>query len=107
MVKVLISDKLSPLAAKLFADRGIEADVKPGLEPAELKACIGAYQGLAVRSATKVDARVLEAAQDLKVVAAFADDAPMLKRFRPAARGRISPIKKRSCHITIAVDEEE
>ena len=56
MVKVLISDKLSPLAAKLFADRGIEADVKPGMEPAELEACIGAYAGLAVRSATKVDA---------------------------------------------------
>ena len=43
---------------------------------------------------------------DLKVVAAFADDAPVLKRFRTKARGRISPIKRRSCHITIAVDEE-
>ena len=68
MTRVLISDKLSPLAAKLFADRGIEADARPGLEPAELKACIGGYEGLAVRSATKVDARVLEAAKDLKVI---------------------------------------
>ena len=49
----------------------------------------------------------LMAVDELKVVAAFADDAPMLKRFRPQSRGRISPIKKRSCHITIAVDEEE
>ena len=68
MAKVLISDKLSPLAAKLFADRGIEADVQPGLEPDELKDRIGAYEGLAVRSATKVDARVLEAARNLKVI---------------------------------------
>ncbi len=62
MTRVLISDKLSPLAAKSFADRGIEADVKPGLAGAELKACIGDYEGLAVRSATKVDAEILEAA---------------------------------------------
>jgi large subunit ribosomal protein L22 len=46
------------------------------------------------------------AADDLKVVAAFANDAPMLKRFRPKARGRISPIKRRSCHITVEVEEE-
>ncbi|MCH7485750.1 MAG: phosphoglycerate dehydrogenase [Proteobacteria bacterium] len=68
MAKVLISDKLSPLAAKLFADRGIEADVHPGMDPGELEACIGAYEGLAVRSATKVDAGILEAAQNLKVI---------------------------------------
>ena len=68
MAKVLISDKLSPLAEKVFADRGIEADVKPGMDAGELKACIGAYEGLAVRSATKVDADVLEAAQNLKVI---------------------------------------
>ncbi len=68
MAKVLISDKLSPLAAELFAERGIEADVRPGIDPDELKARIGAYEGLAVRSATKVDAGVLEAAQNLKVI---------------------------------------
>ena len=68
MAKVLISDKLSPLAAKVFADRGIEADVNPGMEAAELKACIGAYAGLAVRSASKVNAEIVEAAQNLKVI---------------------------------------
>ena len=40
----------------------------------------------------------------LKVVAAYADDAPRLRRYRPQSRGRISPIKRRSCHITIVVD---
>jgi large subunit ribosomal protein L22 len=42
----------------------------------------------------------------LRVVAAYADDGPRLKRARPQARGRINPILKRTCHITIVVDEE-
>lgn len=44
---------------------------------------------------------------DLRIVAAYADDGPRLKRARPQARGRINPILKRTCHITIVVDEEE
>jgi len=68
MVKVLISDSMSPLAAEIFAKRGIEVDVKTDLSPAELAACIGAYDGLAVRSATKVTEAVLAAAANLKVV---------------------------------------
>ena len=51
--RVLISDKLSPLAEKVFTGRGIEVDVKVGLDKAELAEIIGDYQGLAVRSATK------------------------------------------------------
>ncbi len=42
----------------------------------------------------------------LKVVLAYADEAKTLKRFRPRSRGRVSPILKRSSHITIVVDEE-
>ena len=38
---------------------------------------------------------------DLVVFAAFADEGPTLKRWRPRARGRVSSIKKRTCHITI------
>jgi D-3-phosphoglycerate dehydrogenase len=68
MPKVLISDKLSPAAIAIFAARGIEADVKTGLTPAELRAIIGAYDGLAIRSATKVTKELLEAATNLKVV---------------------------------------
>lgn len=68
MPKVLISDKLSPLAAQIFKDRGVDVDVKPGMEPAELIACIGEYDGLAIRSATKVTHDVLKAATNLKVV---------------------------------------
>lgn len=68
MPKVLISDKLSPAAVKIFGDRGIEADVKVGLSPQELKSIIGEYDGLAIRSATKVTAEILAAGTKLKVV---------------------------------------
>jgi D-3-phosphoglycerate dehydrogenase len=68
MPKVLISDKLSPAAVDIFRRRGLEVDFKPGLSPAELRAIIGDYDGLAVRSATKVTRELLDAAPKLKVV---------------------------------------
>lgn len=68
MIRVLISDKLSPAAVEIFRGRGIEADVRPGLTPAELRAIIGVYDGLAIRSATKVTKEVLDAAPRLRVV---------------------------------------
>jgi len=68
MTKVLIADALSPRAVEIFRERGIETDVKTGLKPAELKAIIGDYDGLAVRSATKVTADIIEAATHLKVI---------------------------------------
>ena len=66
--KVLISDKMDPRAAAIFRERGIEVDEKPGLSPDELRAIIGDYDGLAIRSATKVTKAILEAATNLKVV---------------------------------------
>ena len=68
MPKVLIADALSPRAVEIFRDRGIEADVATGLDPAELRRRIAGYDGLAVRSATKVTAQLLAAADALKVV---------------------------------------
>ncbi len=68
MPKVLISDKLSPAAVAIFQARGIDTDVKTGLSPAELRAIIGDYDGLAIRSATKVTAELLAVARNLKVV---------------------------------------
>ncbi|MCO6419577.1 phosphoglycerate dehydrogenase [Siccirubricoccus sp. KC 17139] len=68
MPRVLISDKLSPAAIEIFQRRGIEVEFKPGLAPAELRAIIGEFDGLAVRSATKVTRELLEAAPRLKVV---------------------------------------
>ncbi len=68
MLKVLISDKLSPAAVEIFTARGIETDLRPGLSPAELRAIIAPYDGLAIRSATKVTRELLDAAPRLKVV---------------------------------------
>lgn len=68
MPKVLISDKLSPAAVEIFKNRGLDVDFKPGLPKEELLEIIGQYDGLAIRSATKVTADVLEKADNLKVV---------------------------------------
>ena len=68
MAKVLISDKMSPLAEECFKRRGVEVDYKPGMTPEELKACIGDYDGLAIRSATKVTGDIISAASNLKAV---------------------------------------
>ncbi|HYE01403.1 MAG TPA: phosphoglycerate dehydrogenase [Alphaproteobacteria bacterium] len=66
--RVLISDSLSPRAIEIFQERGIETDLRVGLKPDELKEIIGQYDGLAIRSATKVTADLLAAAKSLKVV---------------------------------------
>jgi D-3-phosphoglycerate dehydrogenase len=68
MPKVLISDQMDPKAAEVFRAAGLEVDEKPGLSKEELKAIIGGYDGLAIRSATKVTRDLLEAATNLKVV---------------------------------------
>ncbi|WP_169542960.1 phosphoglycerate dehydrogenase [Sneathiella aquimaris] len=68
MVKVLISDKMSPKAAEIFRERGVEVDEITGMSPEELKACIDQYDGLAIRSSTKATKEIIEAATNLKVV---------------------------------------
>jgi large subunit ribosomal protein L22 len=47
------------------------------------------------------------AASDLKIVRIYADEAPTMKRFRARSRGRVSPVLKRSSHITVVVGEQE
>ena len=68
MPKVLISDKLSPAAVEIFKQKGVEVDLKTGLTEDQLIEIIGEYDGLAIRSATKVTPKVLAAAKKLKVV---------------------------------------
>lgn len=67
--KVLISDKMSERAKEIFIESGVDVDVKTGLKPEELKAIIGNYDGLAIRSSTKVTKDILEHATNLKVIA--------------------------------------
>src|SRR4051794_6480758 len=68
--KVLISDALSPAAVQIFKDRGVEVDFQPdlGKDKEKLSQIIGDYDGLAIRSATKVTAKILEQAKNLKVI---------------------------------------
>src|SRR6266576_2519772 len=68
--KVLISDALSPAAVQIFKDRGVEVDFQPNLgkDKEKLAAAIDGFDGLAIRSATKVTAKLLEHAKSLKVI---------------------------------------
>jgi D-3-phosphoglycerate dehydrogenase / 2-oxoglutarate reductase len=68
--KVLISDALSDAAVQIFKDRGIDTVFQPKLGPdkEKLAEMIGEFDGLAIRSATKVTAKLLERANKLKVV---------------------------------------
>jgi D-3-phosphoglycerate dehydrogenase / 2-oxoglutarate reductase len=68
MPKVLIADKMSPRAAEIFKERGVEVDVITGLDRDELIKIIDQYDGLAVRSSTKATPPVLEAATNMKVI---------------------------------------
>ncbi len=73
----------------------------------------------AVSPSAKMVAKVIKAAAadaennfqlaiaDLKIVKIYADDAPMLKRFQPRARGRADKVLKRSSHVTVVVAEQE
>ena len=70
MPRVLVSDKLSPTAVQIFKDRGVEVDYLPdlGKDKDALLAAIPQYDGLAIRSATKVTEKLIAAATNLKVI---------------------------------------
>jgi large subunit ribosomal protein L22 len=100
---------VSPRKVRLILDR------LPGLTVDQSLALLRYVNSPHARSVSKV---VLSAASnaennfdldvdDLVVKTAVADDGRMQKRFRPRSRGRVSPILKRSTHITIVLDERE
>ncbi len=68
--RVLISDALSPAAVQIFKDRGVEVDFQPNLgkDKDKLAEIIGNYDGLAIRSATKISPKILANAKNLKVI---------------------------------------
>jgi D-3-phosphoglycerate dehydrogenase len=67
-MKVLITDKIHPIAIEILEKEGIGVDYKPGLKEEEIIAWISEYQGLVIRSATKVTAKIIEQAVNLKVI---------------------------------------
>ena len=68
MPRVLISDKLAPEAVEIFKERGVDVDFRPGLSAEELLEIIGDYDGLAIRSATKVTSEVLAKGHKLRAI---------------------------------------
>lgn len=69
MSKVLIADKADPLCEKVLKERGLEAVVKTGMKPEELKAFVAPFDAIIVRSASKITREIIEAAKNLKAVA--------------------------------------
>ena len=58
-------------------------------------------------AAANAENELLARTSDLRIVEAFANEAPRTKRFRARARGRVAKITRRSSHVTVVVDEEE
>ena len=68
MPKVLISDSMSNVAQKIFEKNKISVDVKTGLSEEEIIKIVPEYDGMVVRSATKVTKNIILAAKKLKVI---------------------------------------
>lgn len=66
--KILISDKIEAVCLEILKEAGFDVEYKPGLSPEDLKAIIGQYHGLVVRSATKVTADILAGASNLRII---------------------------------------
>jgi len=67
-MKILISDKMSNKVEDVLKSKSIDYDIKTGLEPNELKSIIDDYDGILIRSATKLTAEILENCSNLKVI---------------------------------------
>ena len=68
-MKILVSDPLSEVGVNIFRETpGIDVDVNTGLSHEELKGIIGSYDGIAIRSATKMTSDIIEAAENLRVI---------------------------------------
>ena len=68
MIRVLVADKMSPRAASVFRMRGIEVDEYDYIDQKNLINIIGEYDGIAIRSLTKITPKVLSKANKLKVI---------------------------------------
>jgi D-3-phosphoglycerate dehydrogenase len=90
MTKILISDKYAQKGIDLLtAHKGFEVDIKTGMTPEELKACIGKYDALLVRSATKPNSDILSAADNLKLIVRGGEGTDNIDKAYAAEKGII------------------
>ncbi len=68
MPKVLIADDVSPECPRILRNAGLEVDARGKMKPDEVKAVIGGYEGLVVRSALKVTREIIEAGSRLRII---------------------------------------
>lgn len=68
MTKILIPEKIDPICPQIFKDAGFEVDHRPTLTPEELAAIVGDYEGMVVRSSTKVTADIIAKAAKMKII---------------------------------------
>ena len=68
MPKILISDAMDNIASEILLKNNLDVETKTDLTPEELKNIIANYDGLIVRSATKVTGNIIEAATNLKII---------------------------------------
>ena len=68
LARILASDPIEKVCGEVFRARGHELVEKPGMKKEELLACIGEYEGLVVRSATKVTQDIIDAGTNLKLI---------------------------------------
>ena len=67
-MKILISDKMSDKVEDVLKSKSIDYDIKTGMDPEELKSVIDQYDGILIRSATKLTSNILADCKNLKVV---------------------------------------
>lgn len=68
MTKILIPEKIDPICPQIFKEAGFEVDYLPSLSPEELPAAVGGYEGMVVRSSTKVTAEIIAKAAKMKII---------------------------------------
>ena len=92
MPKILISDAMSNVAQKIFEKNNISVDVKTGLSEDDIVKIIPEYDGMVVRSATKVTKKILDAAKNLKVIGRAGAEAAGWATSRPGGAALCSPL---------------
>ena len=99
--------RLSPQKARLVADqiRGLPVERAVELLTFSDKKAAGVIKKVLESAIANAEHNEGADIDELRVEAAYVDEGPTLKRWRPRAKGRAAPIMKRTCHITVAVGD--